>query len=391
MSVASVPLAELASINPPAPKLLPNEQVSFLPMADASEGGTVAISAYRAYSEVKTGYTGFETGDILVAKVTPCFENNKIVRADLPTKFGFGSTEFHVVRPGANLDARFLLHFLRQDWVRVAGERRMTGSGGQRRVPKAFLENLAVPGLSVPEQRRIAAILDQADKLRCLRRQSLSSLGALKQSIFDCMFGRVAAPKNLTLSRLANLAELINGDRSSNYPSGADITDVGIPFLSTTNIRNGELDLTSCNFITKQKFAALSRGKLARNDIIITLRGTLGQCALFDCEYETGFINAQMMIIRCSERVVPRYLQEYLSLPSVQSHLKASNSGTAVPQLTAAQMKELEIVVPEPRAQREFVRRFDRVDGVFRDNVGHLNDMDNLFASLQHRAFREEL
>jgi type I restriction enzyme S subunit len=112
---------------------------------------------------------------------------------------------------------------------------------------------------------------------------------------------------------------------------------------------------------------------------------------MFDCRFETGFINAQMMIIRSSDSIVPRYLAEFISLPLTQQHLKASNSGTAVPQLTAAQMKELKIIVPELAAQRKFVQRFDAARHILLQNSAHLTQLDTLFASLQHRAFRGEL
>ncbi|MBK7625243.1 MAG: restriction endonuclease subunit S [Kineosporiaceae bacterium] len=144
----------------------------------------------RRFSDVSTGYTLFENGDLLVAKITPCFENNKIGQARLSHAVGVGSSEFHVVRPNRKLvDDRYLLHFLRQDRVRIDGERRMTGSGGQRRVPPAFLRDLEVPLMPLDEQRRIAAILDRADALRAKRRQALLLLNDVPQAIYYDMFG----------------------------------------------------------------------------------------------------------------------------------------------------------------------------------------------------------
>lgn len=391
MSFATVALGEVAEINPSAPKLAPNDEVSFLPMADAQNDGTVAISEFRSYREVRTGYTGFANDDVLIAKVTPCFENNKIVQASLPTAFGFGSTEFHVARAGEDLDARYLLHFLRQDWVRYAGERRMTGSGGQRRVPRQFLEQLPIAKPPLPEQRRIAAILDQADALRRLRRQSLARLSDLGQAIFFEMFGSGSEDSNIALTPLASAAKLINGDRSSNYPSGEDLVDDGILFLSTRNIVDGGIDFSHRQFITMDKFNSLGGGKLARGDVVITLRGSTGLSAVFDTEYETGFINAQLMIIRCNDRLLPQYLQKYLSLPSTQHRLKKEGSGSAVPQLTGAQMKEFKILVPPIDQQLAFIEAYaDLQDHVSNAILGS-RQLDYLFASLQHRAFRGEL
>jgi type I restriction enzyme S subunit len=248
-----------------------------------------------------------------------------------------------------------------------------------------------IPLPPLDEQKRIAAILDQADELRRKRQRAIDRLNQLGQAIFFEMFGDPVSPDANEAERLADMADLINGDRSSNYPSGDDIKDSGVLFLNTTNIKNGELDLSKSQFITEKKFASLSRGKLARHDLVITLRGTLGQCALFDCEFETGFINAQMMIIRCRDAIMPRYLKEYISFPSVQKELNDANTGSAVPQLTGTQMKEMQIIVPSLSEQKEFVSVVDAARNVLGMNILHRAGLDNLFSSLQHRAFQGEL
>ncbi len=140
------------------------ELASFVPMANVSRGGIRAITTEesRQVGELLKGFTPFVDRDVLVAKITPCFENGKIAHARISKRQGFGSTEFHVIRPASQrLDDRYLFHFLRQPRIRIEGERRMTGSAGQRRVPKAYLESLEIPMPPIAEQRRIAAILDK--------------------------------------------------------------------------------------------------------------------------------------------------------------------------------------------------------------------------------------
>lgn len=248
-----------------------------------------------------------------------------------------------------------------------------------------------IPLPPLEEQKRIAAILDQADDIRCKRQHAIDRLNRLGQSIFHEMFGDPIAPDANNSERLDDVAELINGDRSSNYPSGEDIKDSGVLFLNTTNIKNGEIELTKSQYISNEKFSSLTRGKLNRNDLVITLRGTLGQCALFDCRFETGFINAQMMIIRCHKNIMPRYLKEYISFPSMQKKLNSANTGSAVPQLTAAQMKEMRIIVPSLEEQNAFVSAINSARAFYEVQNKHISELTKLFASLQHRAFTGQL
>ena len=121
-----IALGEVAEINPPMPPEAVNDpqmNVSFVGMSGVSEVTASVLShEVRTAAECRKGYTAFQRGDVLVAKITPCFENGKIVIADIPHAVGFGSTEFHVIRPTPDkLDTRFLFHFLRVPFFSSAG------------------------------------------------------------------------------------------------------------------------------------------------------------------------------------------------------------------------------------------------------------------------------
>lgn len=164
--------------------------------------------------------------------------------------------------------------------------------------------------------------------------------------------------------RLKDIAELINGDRSKNYPSGSDIVDSGVLFLNSKNIVNNKLDLRFKNFITQEKFESLSRGKLERNDLVITLRGTLGSCCIFSSKYATGFINAQMMIIRPNNKVDAGYLYYFLTSSDTKNRFERLNTGSAVPQLTGKQVSELEIPLPPLDEQKRIAAILDKADAI---------------------------
>lgn len=245
-----------------------------------------------------------------------------------------------------------------------------------------------IPLPPLEEQRRIAGILDQADALRRLRTRALDKLNTLGQAIFHEMFGE---GETCEVKSLSEIAELINGDRSSNYPSGGDILDEGVLFLSTKNIQSWQLNLEKAQHISEAKFQSLSRGKLQRGDIVITLRGTLGQAAIFDCEYDTGFINAQMMIIRPKKGISPEYLLDFIALDSTQHELSKGQSGSAVRQLTAKQVGKLPVSVPGEAQQNAYREKVAQLSVSERSMIANAKQTSALFASLQHRAFRGEL
>lgn len=127
-----------------------------------SEGGGLVRPEVRPYSEVKKGYTSVLSGDVIMAKITPCMENGKTaVVPQVPGQVCFGPTEFHVFRPERGAQSKWIAHFLLQHEPRRLAQRQTTGGVGQMRVPAAFLESIAIPLAPVEEQARIADALDE--------------------------------------------------------------------------------------------------------------------------------------------------------------------------------------------------------------------------------------
>lgn len=155
--------------------------------------GKVAQVLTKPYSKLKAGYTYFENGDVIFAKITPCMQNGKhaIVR-DLIDGFGFGSTEFHVIRPSEEILPEWIHYYLRRKQTLDAAQKTFTGAVGQQRVPSSFLENLDIPVPHIEEQRRIAARLKaqlaEAETARQAALRQLRDLEALPQRILATAF-----------------------------------------------------------------------------------------------------------------------------------------------------------------------------------------------------------
>ena len=135
-------------------------------MPAVSENGKIDASQVKRYDEVKTGFTYFAENDVLFAKITPCMENGKgAVATGLYNEIGFGSTEFHVLRPIRNKSNPYWIYALTSfDAFRKDAANNMTGSAGQRRVPLNFLSNYKVSLPPIELQNQFAAFVTEVDK-----------------------------------------------------------------------------------------------------------------------------------------------------------------------------------------------------------------------------------
>jgi len=192
---STVALKTVCEFKPPKAQIKKNlrdtDEVSFAPMSDL---GVLRMdfvpSEVRQLKSVYKGYTYFADGDVLCAKITPCFENGKMgIASGLKNGVGFGSSEFVVMRPSPKLLPHFLFYFLLRDEIRNAGARVMTGAVGHRRVPKEYFEDLQIPLPPLTEQVKIVAALDDAfastRRAKALFESNLNELSELQQSLIQ--------------------------------------------------------------------------------------------------------------------------------------------------------------------------------------------------------------
>jgi type I restriction enzyme S subunit len=156
-------LIDIAEINPSPARLEPEEQISFVPMMAVDERqGQIHAPEIRSAADARTGYKQFRLGDVIFARITPCMQKGKTAVVDrIPTTYGYGSTEFHVIRPSDEVEAAWLHRIFRTSSFKAAAAKHFTGTAGQQRVPADFLRNIQVPVPSVQEQRDAIAVIDR--------------------------------------------------------------------------------------------------------------------------------------------------------------------------------------------------------------------------------------
>jgi len=176
--------------------------------------GKMDTSRRRPLSEVAKGFVRFATGDVIFAKITPCMENGKIaVVPELPCGIGYGSTEFHVIRPRQGISSEYVFYFVLQEWFRGDARRHMTGAVGQQRVPADYVRKVRIPVAPEAEQRRIVARIEEL----------FGEIEAGKQELEKAREGLAAYRRSIL--KAAVTGELTREWREKNAPNetGADL------------------------------------------------------------------------------------------------------------------------------------------------------------------------
>jgi type I restriction enzyme, S subunit len=185
-----VRLGDVAKVNPSRPGRPNDGMVSFVPMEAVSEHGRLVRRYERSFDEVRTGYSAFADGDLLIAKITPCFENGKgALLSDLRNGIGFGSTEFHVVRPGPSIHSGLLAHVACSYEFRRRGESEMEGSAGQKRISADFVKSFRfMCPTDLSAQAELATMLSSIDRLAARYDDLAEKLLAEKRVLFKRIF-----------------------------------------------------------------------------------------------------------------------------------------------------------------------------------------------------------
>jgi type I restriction enzyme S subunit len=189
-----VSLSELVKLNPRKSEISDIDksiEASFLGMADVGENGSLNLSEIQTIEESWKGYTYFKEDDVLFAKITPCMENGKgAIAKGLRNGLGFGSTEFHVLRPieGVSRSA-WIYHLTHSDKFRKIAESFMTGSAGQKRVPTHFFDRFRVVKPSIEKQIRFEEIATEISEDKKMLRSQIKKSDELFSSLVQGAFG----------------------------------------------------------------------------------------------------------------------------------------------------------------------------------------------------------
>jgi type I restriction enzyme S subunit len=328
-----------------------------------------------------------KAGDTLIlnAAHNADYVGSKTFFADSEVEGAIATGEWLIVRPHRSaLDARFASHWLTSSTARREIRELVKGI---HLYPKD-VARLSIPLPPLEEQKRIAAILDQADELRRKRQRALDRLNQLGQAIFIEMFGEWDRPGS-------NIKTLQLGDHIDFLTSGSRgwaeyYSDAGALFLRIQNVKRDELDLSDVAYVQAPATAESNRTRVRPGDVLLSITADLGRTAAVPEGIGEAYINQHLAIIRAA-RFDPRFLSSALSSPSGQRLILKRNREGVKAGLNFDDVRSVAIPDVGAKRQQEYGGRANAVDELKKSTLVAVEEAEKLFASLQHRAFQGAL
>lgn len=401
-------IGDLADLNPK--QAFDDETVAgFVPMSHAPTNFRDKLRFdERPWGEIKKAYTNFKDGDVIFAKVTPCFENGKAAFVEgLPNGVGAGSSEFFVLRPSCDgVSAKYLLALVKSYDFLVRGAENMTGAVGLRRVPKQFVERYLVPVPPAAEQTRIAAKLDellaQIDTLKARIDGIPALLKRFRQSVLTAAVSgqltkewRDGAEVNWSYQRAADVCEKV---QSGGTPKEG-FSESGIPFLKVYNIVNQNIDFEYRPQYISQNIHQNSSSKSITlpGDVVMNIVGPpLGKVATIPSNNPEWNINQAITLFRPSKNIVSGWISiVLLGGENLRSIINETKGSAGQINISLSQCRNFLFPVPEVEEQDEIVRCVDKLF-TFADQLetrvkAAQTRIDRLSQSILAKAFRGEL
>lgn len=392
MSWPMVKLGDVCTINPRLPKNINlDQEVTFLAMAAVSEKGEISSQETRILHETKKGFTYFERGDVLLAKITPCFENGKATLTNsLNTQIGFGSTEFHVLRAIPDLILpEYIFYLIWNEKFRIAAVKEMTGSAGQKRVSADYLKEYQFYLPSIFEQEKIISALNKGYSIHRKRQQAIKLADDFLRATFLDMFGDpVENPKKLKTAPITELADVITGFafKSNEYISD---TSESVRLCRGANTLTGYLDWADTKFWPKNKIEKLDNYLIKAGDIILAMDRPWISSGLKVCIFPEN--QRETYLVQRVARLRPRcesytnYIYSCIKSPAFEKHCRPTE--TTVPHISPVELKNFEVLIPNS----ELMDKYHSIASTINNCLNKMDTCnisgDALFSKLCQQAF----
>lgn len=393
-----VSLEACVIFNPRASVANDDLKVTFLPMAAVTGGyvNKIDCSQERKWKSVKNGFSKFSNNDVILAKITPCFQNRKsAIIKNLPSGIGCGSTEFHVMRCKEFILPEYLLWLLKSSFFIHYGVDHFKGTAGQQRIGTRDLKLFPFPIPPLAEQRRIVARLNELLPLVDAYGTEQEALEELEKSLPDqlrasllqeAVQGKLvpqlddepaveqigekpeevpfAIPEKWKWVYLDGACRYIQRGKAPKY---SDVQE--IPVIAQKCNQWDGFHIEKAKFISPESIDSYKEERLLQDGDVLwnsTGLGTLGRLAIYETKlnpYGIAVADGHVTVIRVDETLLDfRYLYFYLRNPSVQSVIEEFADGsTKQKELSTKTIKGYPIPLPPLAEQRRIVARLNQL------------------------------
>ncbi|OQW98807.1 MAG: restriction endonuclease subunit S [Desulfobacteraceae bacterium A6] len=376
-------LGEVCLIKPPKSEarkqLGSSDLVSFVPMENLGIGSKYLVACQvRPLEDVAGSYTYFAEEDVLLAKITPCFENGKLgIARNLSNGVGFGSSEYIVFRTNESLHNEFLYYFLSREQFREEGAQRMSGAVGHKRVAKDFIENYPIRLPPLPEQQRIVAILDEAFAAIATAKKNAAKNLQNARELFESYLQSVFANPGdgWGEKKLEKVCENLDSKRVP--VTKRDRAKGQYPYYGASGI----VDYVNQYIFDEDLLLVSEDGAnlLARTyPIAFSISGKT-------------WVNNHSHVLRFNNMATQIFIEYYLNSITLDDYV----SGMAQPKLNQKMLNSIEVPFPPLPEQRAIVAKLDalsaetkKLEAIYQQK---LNDLDELKKSILQKAFNGEL
>ncbi|HEL3813623.1 TPA: restriction endonuclease subunit S [Stenotrophomonas maltophilia] len=362
---------------------------SFVPM-EKLKTGVLQLDEERPVAEVIDVYTYFEEGDVLQAKVTPCFENKKVAIArGLVNGIGFGSSEINVLRPCSGVSAGYLYYRVQDDGYMNFCASSMIGAGGLKRVPTDVINDFKIAVPDIFEQIEIARFLDhETTRIDALIEEQQRLIELLKEKRQSVIFTAVTkgldpgvamkesgvewlgeVPAHWVISQLKfNALEMQTGPFGSQLHA-EDYVDGGIPLINPAHMINGQVIPDYKVSVDEKTWLRLKRHALTEGDIVFARRGELGRCAVVTSEQEGWLCGTGSLKVKLDAQLDPEYAYLLITSKGAVAELSLESKGSTMENLNTETLGRIKLPLPPVGEQKAILEYVDRVSGQFADLV----------------------
>jgi type I restriction enzyme S subunit len=344
-------------------------------MEAVTETGRVNIEEVRQIGDVYNGYTYFGDGDVLVAKITPCFENGKRGRViGLRNGIGFGTTELHVLRPSRKINRDYLFYLISTDRFRHEGQAEMRGAAGQQRVPTDYIRSFVVPLPSIPEQCAIAAFLDrETEKIDALienKERIIKLLEEKRQTIIAHAVTKGLDPnarmKHSGVVWLGEIPEhwevtqlryLVREGTTITYgivQAGPDVED-GVPYIRTSDMAGDHLPREGYLRTSHEIDTSYVRSKVSTGDVVIAIRATIGKPLIVPPYLDGANLTQGTAKFSPGPSVIAEFICLFLRSPQAIGQFERLSKGATFKEITLEMLRKFDVSLPPVLEQNEIV------------------------------------